>query len=190
MSWFISNDLSPGALFEKVSGHGWWDFFRLRILEVSLWWGGKRWFNTDTDTVLSVRLLWRMKTVWAQRPTWMTGEWEWAALTHSAFTAHLVSVVEILLLWQRQVVPGLHQVALANGNPPVTPHASCFGDITTQSLRVRHQFLINLIAGTMAAGYKTDKTGARGSILVSGLNWTDVMMSSRQYTSHFSYIMK
>lgn len=46
------------------------------------------------------------------------------ARVDSALTAHLVSVVQVLLLGQRQIVPGLHQVALTNGNPAVAPHAS------------------------------------------------------------------
>ena len=55
--------------------------------------------------------------------------------TYSAFTAHLVSVVEVLLLRHGEVVPGLHQVTQANRNPPIAPHASCTPSHTRISRR-------------------------------------------------------
>lgn len=49
---------------------------------------------------------------------------------YSAFTAHLVSVVQILLLWQWQVVPGLYEVTLTDSDSPIAPHTSCL--VTSQ----------------------------------------------------------
>lgn len=41
-----------------------------------------------------------------------------------AVAAHLISVVEVFLLGQREVVPGFNEVAQSDGDLPVIPHAA------------------------------------------------------------------